>query len=348
MGKREFLSELEKSLSVLQEDELRDIIDEYEQHIDIKVKKGLTEAEAIADFGSLQELTGEILEAYHVRVDYVSKAGRSRKKQEKHTGQEERESLEKLKQMGERGSLELWNRIKKAGSWLKDVFGWGWKQICRPFIWIRSHMASADLELGDDIRSSESGENFPNGESAKKGGRMGLTQRRKRRTEMTGEVALRDSGRAVSSVFHGIGRAAGRVWKWGTEAVLWGMRLMWNGSWIVFSLLTGGFGLFSLFAAGVLAVLLLQGYPLAGVTIGCIGMVCCMFSAAGLGMTLLWRRGQRKDAALGEVKERRAPEKRRRVYRPGIMQRTEKKEQKKSGSEYGTHIQEEKGDGQDA
>ena len=40
MGKHEFLSELEKSLSVLQEDELRDIISEYEQHIDIKVEKG--------------------------------------------------------------------------------------------------------------------------------------------------------------------------------------------------------------------------------------------------------------------------------------------------------------------
>ena len=37
MGKHEFLSELEKSLSVLQEDELRDIISEYEQHIDIKM-----------------------------------------------------------------------------------------------------------------------------------------------------------------------------------------------------------------------------------------------------------------------------------------------------------------------
>ena len=51
-------------------DRLRDILSEYEQHIDMKVKSGLSEEEAIADFGSLPELTAEILEAYHVRADY--------------------------------------------------------------------------------------------------------------------------------------------------------------------------------------------------------------------------------------------------------------------------------------
>ena len=33
------MRELERSLSVLQESELRDILSEYEQHIDMKVKK---------------------------------------------------------------------------------------------------------------------------------------------------------------------------------------------------------------------------------------------------------------------------------------------------------------------
>ena len=70
MDKKTFMRELERSLSVLQESELRDILSEYEQHIDMKVKSGLSEEEAIADFGSLPELTAEILEAYHVRADY--------------------------------------------------------------------------------------------------------------------------------------------------------------------------------------------------------------------------------------------------------------------------------------
>ena len=64
MDKNTFMRELERSLSVLQESELRDILSEYEQHIDMKVKSGLSEEEAIADFGSIPELTAEILEAY--------------------------------------------------------------------------------------------------------------------------------------------------------------------------------------------------------------------------------------------------------------------------------------------
>ena len=56
MDKKTFIKELEQALSVLQEEELKDIISEYEQHIDMKQERGLTEEEAIADFGSLDEL----------------------------------------------------------------------------------------------------------------------------------------------------------------------------------------------------------------------------------------------------------------------------------------------------
>ena len=56
MDKKTFLEELRSSLSVLQETELNDIMDEYEQHIDMKVQSGLTEEEAIAEFGNRKEL----------------------------------------------------------------------------------------------------------------------------------------------------------------------------------------------------------------------------------------------------------------------------------------------------
>ena len=85
MDKKTFLEELRSSLSVLQETELNDIMDEYEQHIDMKVQSGLTEEEAIAEFGNRKELTAEILEAYHVRADY--EAGQN--------GPEKREAKEK-------------------------------------------------------------------------------------------------------------------------------------------------------------------------------------------------------------------------------------------------------------
>ena len=46
MDKNTFMKELEQALSVLQKDELKDILSEYEQHIDMKMKSGLTEEEA--------------------------------------------------------------------------------------------------------------------------------------------------------------------------------------------------------------------------------------------------------------------------------------------------------------
>ena len=42
MDKKTFISELEQALSVLQEEELRDIMEEYEQHIDMKVQRALS------------------------------------------------------------------------------------------------------------------------------------------------------------------------------------------------------------------------------------------------------------------------------------------------------------------
>lgn len=72
MKKEEFLTKLKKNLSVLEEKEIQDIVEEYEQHIDMKMKDGMSEEEAIRDFGDLKELTAGILEAYHVKADYQS------------------------------------------------------------------------------------------------------------------------------------------------------------------------------------------------------------------------------------------------------------------------------------
>ena len=75
MDKKTFISELRQALSVLQEDELEDIVSEYEQHIDMKLKNGLTEEEAIADFGSLNELAADILEGTGKEADPAALAG---------------------------------------------------------------------------------------------------------------------------------------------------------------------------------------------------------------------------------------------------------------------------------
>ncbi len=70
MTKNEFLSHLEKRLSVLKQQERLDILAEYSQHIDIKIESGLSEEEAIKDFGDVDELADEILDAYNVNPNY--------------------------------------------------------------------------------------------------------------------------------------------------------------------------------------------------------------------------------------------------------------------------------------
>lgn len=70
MNKSEFLSELEKRIRVLDKSEIKDILAEYSQHIDMEISNGQTEDEAIKNFGSIDELTSEILVAYHVNPEY--------------------------------------------------------------------------------------------------------------------------------------------------------------------------------------------------------------------------------------------------------------------------------------
>ena len=62
MNKTEFLDELKNGLAVLEEKEQQDILEEYTQHIDMKMERGLSEEEAIGDFGDLGQLAAEILE----------------------------------------------------------------------------------------------------------------------------------------------------------------------------------------------------------------------------------------------------------------------------------------------
>lgn len=70
MNKETFLEELRGYLRILEDQEQEDILEEYAQHIDMKIQKGLSEEEAIRDFGSMRELAAEILEAYHVKPEF--------------------------------------------------------------------------------------------------------------------------------------------------------------------------------------------------------------------------------------------------------------------------------------
>lgn len=70
MNKEEFLEKLKKELSILNDKEKEDIIEEYKDTIEEKVKHGQTEEEAVKDFGDVDELVSEILDAYKINPEY--------------------------------------------------------------------------------------------------------------------------------------------------------------------------------------------------------------------------------------------------------------------------------------
>lgn len=71
MRKDEFLNILDRKLQVINERERRDIIDEYRTHIEMKMEEGKSEEEAIEDFGDIDELVDEILDAYKINTNRV-------------------------------------------------------------------------------------------------------------------------------------------------------------------------------------------------------------------------------------------------------------------------------------
>jgi uncharacterized membrane protein len=73
MTKKEFLKRLEKKLMILNDEERKDILDEYTSIINDKISDGKTEEESINDFGNIDVLVDEILKAYKINANYKEK-----------------------------------------------------------------------------------------------------------------------------------------------------------------------------------------------------------------------------------------------------------------------------------
>ena len=296
MDKNTFMRELERSLSVLQESELRDILSEYEQHIDMKVKSGLSEEEAIADFGSIPELTAEILEAYHVRADFgpgqrdgdgwrAAEDGRNDgdgSSEDQGDGEKERRAAETWKARAAGFFSELGRRaarlVRRAGRWVSDVFVFWREFLGRPFrrfsrFW--KQRKEEQLYLTDGSMEMEN--------AGKKRGHAGVSL-----------------GRTAGSFGRRLAGMAKRCFNSLIRLTVWTARLFWNGTWIFLAGCMGGTGLMFLFGLGVLAVLMVQGYPVAGVTLGCLGATVSLFSAAGLAMTLRWKKKKKGPGAVSQ------------------------------------------------
>lgn len=69
MLKSEFLELLNQKLSLINDKEKEDILLEYGTYIDDKIANGVSEEEAVAGFGDVDELAKEILSAYKINTD---------------------------------------------------------------------------------------------------------------------------------------------------------------------------------------------------------------------------------------------------------------------------------------
>lgn len=61
MNKEEFITQLKKSISILDDSEQQYFVEEYTQHIDMKMSQGMSEEEAVKEMGPVEELSKEIL-----------------------------------------------------------------------------------------------------------------------------------------------------------------------------------------------------------------------------------------------------------------------------------------------
>ena len=68
------------------------------------------------------------------------------------------------------------------------------------------------------------------------------------------------------------------------------VRLAWNLLLLLIALPFVVTAVLAILSIGVLAVLLIQGYPLAGPLLCCLGLALCCIALVGLGTTLVWKR----------------------------------------------------------
>lgn len=298
MNKETFLEELRGYLRILEDQEQEDILEEYAQHIDMKLQKGLSEEEAIRDFGPMRQLAAEILEAYHVKPEFDKK------------------SSVRLPEFKGGGMAEGGKLFRKMGAFLKDKSiacmsgisrGLHWcAGKCRalafwmkkPFSSIRARAEGAEesaLYMQEDPAAAREEEAFslrhadvPQ-ETDKGEGGLKIVK--------TVNIEQRPKRSLAAAFFQVITK----IWDLSAAFCIWWMRLFWNLLWLFMALFFGGMALITLAGLGTVLVLLPQGYPMAGMLLICLGAMLCLGVLAWGSCSLVRRRKkeEREDYGMG-------------------------------------------------
>ncbi|MCM1134976.1 MAG: DUF1700 domain-containing protein [Clostridium sp.] len=303
MSKEIFLEELRGYLQILEDQEQEDILEEYAQHIDMKLQKGLSEEEAIKDFGPVKELAAEILEAYHVKPEFPKKtaftklpgigsgnraAGKSFFVRAWHFLKEKITAAGKATRRGIRQSLRwIGEKGKAFGQWFMKPF--------RKRKDGREGFSEAEEEeIFLDAMEDEALPALP---------MVGGASREKGQSKNT----MGGKGK-MNHFFKSMGRGLIAFWRMLAAFCGWWLRLFWNMAWLIFAIFCAVMAMIVLMGIGAMIVLLLKGYPIIGLFLVCLGGLLCFGSLAAGAFSLLIRKEKPETSAekekLGKVTEK--------------------------------------------
>ena len=271
MSKEAFLTELAGHLKVLEEREQQDILDEYAQHIDMKIQNGMSEEEAIRDFGPVKELAAEILEVYHVNPEYGDSSRRGKM------------DFESAAQSAEQGIRQAGGFLKKAGKklvqWIQEVCAW----IGKP---LHKKPVGKPVEQPDGTESPAVQGTAADGVASEKS-TVGYSPAASRKAYTSSEQGIlgkfigfcRDILRGCGSFIGSAARVLRKLMLWlfhiCWDLLRWGVRLCWNVFWFCAAVCLALGTIAAIFCFGALLILCFQGYPLIGVTLMSLGGLLC-------------------------------------------------------------------------
>lgn len=215
MNKEQFLQELESRLKILDHAERQDMLSEYSQHIDMKVQSGMSEKEAIEDFGDVNHLVEEILEVYHIDPEY------------------------RVVEQGEKTKNSIGNKMENS---------------------LKNGKASVSGYLQQQKKRREEKKEIRKAEK-----KQGVIQKTKEK--MSSKRLERKEHREGKNWLKTIGVSMKKIIKFCIRVSL----LL-----IAFPVII--LDICAVFGLGTLLILLVQGYPLIGITIGVFGGVLCCSS----------------------------------------------------------------------
>lgn len=321
MDKAAFLEELRVSLHVLNENELTDIIEEYEQHIDLKVQKGLSEEQAIADFGNIKDLIKGIMDAYHLRIDEAAEDKPMNSNQFNADSEPERkvineESLETcVNSLKNRISnrISITKHVRTFMAKIKGGMKWIWNYIVLLFGHVKTwvHFRSEN-DTETDVQTEVQTDTQT---GSKTGSRVEV--KTGPRTEMKAKPCPPENEKCGKKSEESVKESFGRRWKqWCTGkmksigtgfkifvnrtlmAAIVCIRIFWNSMLICIAGTIGILGLMTVYLSGICSVLFFRGYPIAGITIACFGTVLSLFSFMAFVWSFRWKKQKQNDCAI--------------------------------------------------